>query len=75
MTKTKKWIQGATKEGCRGSLTKDVRQRYGKKGFTARGTIKKSVLTELSQDKNMRTGKTTKVARKARMALNIRKRK
>ncbi len=71
----KKWTQKATNPELEGAFRRDVKARYGKKGFTKSGSIKKSVLTELSRDKNKRTDKTTKVARRARFALNARKRR
>lgn len=73
MARITKWIQKATDPKHEGALRHDVKARYGKKGFTKSGSIKKSVLTDLSKITNKRTGKTTKTAQRARFALNVRK--
>lgn len=57
------WIQDAIKHP--GALRKTVRQRYGEKGFTKRGTIRVSVLHELANEPDV-TG------RQARLALTLR---
>jgi hypothetical protein len=49
-----------------GALRNTVQRRYGKKGFTSKGTIKLGVLNELSQE----SGKT---GQRARLAKNLRK--
>jgi len=62
--KSRKWIQKAIKKP--GSLRAYVKREYGSKGFTKRGTIKTSVLRELSKKK-------TVTGRRARLALTLRK--
>jgi hypothetical protein len=58
------WIQKAIKK--EGALTETVKRRYGKRGFTSKGTIKTEVLRELAKEKGV-TGK------RARLALTLRK--
>jgi len=60
----KLWIQRAIEKP--GALTRTVKRKYGKKGFTKRGTIKVSVLRKLAKRKGV-TGK------RARLALTLRK--
>jgi hypothetical protein len=57
------WIQKAVRKP--GALRRTVMEKYGAKGFTKKGTIKKEVLTELA--KNGVTG------RRARMAITLSK--
>lgn len=58
------WIQKAiTKPG---SLRAYVKRRYGRKGFTKKGTIKVSVLKDLANEPG-------KVGKRARLALTLRK--
>ncbi len=65
MTKRKeKWIQRAIKNP--GALTRTVKRRFGKKGFTKSGTIKTEVLRKLAKEKGI-TGK------RARLALTLRR--
>lgn len=64
MRRKRNWIQRAIKR--KGALRRTVRRIYGPKGFTARGTIKVSVLKELAKRKGV-TG------RRARLALTLRK--
>ena len=73
MSGVKKWIQRAVHPRHERALRHEVQDRYGKKGFTKSGSIKKSVLTDLSHDTNKRTGRSTKTAQRARFALNVRK--
>ena len=68
----KKWIQKAVNPKHEGALREEVKERFGKKGFTEEGTIKKSVLVDLSHDTSKLTGHTTKTAERARFALNVR---
>lgn len=70
-TKTKKktkekWIQKAKLK--KGALRNYVKSRYGKKGFTEKGTIKVSVLRELASDPDVQE----KTRRRARLALKLR---
>jgi len=58
------WIQRAIEKP--GALTRTVKRKYGKKGFTRRGTIKVEVLRKLAKRKGV-TG------RRARLALTLRK--
>jgi len=58
------WIQRAIERP--GALTRTVKRKYGKRGFTRRGTIKVEVLRELAKRKGV-TG------RRARLALTLRK--
>jgi hypothetical protein len=62
--RTERWIQGAIEKP--GSLRETVQRKYGKGGFTGRGTIKTEVLEDLAKEKNV-TG------RRARLALTLRK--
>ena len=59
-----RWIQKAIKHP--GSLRKYVKRMYGSSGFTKRGTIKVSVLRELSERNDT-------IGRRARLALTLRK--
>ena len=61
---TKKWIQKAVKK--KDALREYVQRRYGKAGFTERGTIKMKVLRELAEKKG-------KNGQRARLALTLRK--
>jgi hypothetical protein len=63
-----KWIQSAVKK--KGALRSDVRDRYGKKGFTQRGTIKQDKLKQMSREKT-KHGHPTKASRRARLALTL----
>jgi hypothetical protein len=58
------WIKKAKLK--KGSLRRQVKQEFGGKGFTGRGTIKHAVLVKLSK----RAGKT---GRRAQLALTLRK--
>jgi hypothetical protein len=62
--RTERWIQGAIEKP--GSLRETVQRKYGKGGFTGRGTIKTEVLENLAKEKKV-TG------RRARLALTLRK--
>jgi hypothetical protein len=62
--KPRLWIQEAIQR--KGALRRKVYQRYGRAGFTDRGTIKRDVLTELAAEKGT-TGK------QARLAMTLRK--
>lgn len=64
MRRNKRWIQKAIKRP--GALRRTVLRRYGRKGFTSRGTIKVSVLRELAKEPGV-TG------RRARLALTLRR--
>jgi len=64
MAKKEKWIQRAIKK--KGALREYVLKKYGKKGFTSRGTIKVSVLKELAE-------KGGTIGKRARLALTLRK--
>jgi len=59
-----RWIQEAIKRP--GALRQYVKRKYGKKGFTERGTIKVSVLRDLANEPG-------KVGKRARLALTLRK--
>lgn len=61
---TKKWVQKAKLK--KGTLRRTVRSRFGKRGFTARGTIKTEVLHKLAKEKGP-TG------RRARLAITLRR--
>jgi hypothetical protein len=74
-THEKKWIQKAVNPKHEGALREEVKERFGKKGFTEEGTIKKAVLVDLSHDTSKLTGHTTKTAERARFALNVRESK
>ncbi len=50
-----------------GALTRQVKQKYGARGFTPRGTIKVAVLEDLTKSRNETTRK------RAQLALNMRK--
>jgi len=59
----RRWIKGAIKHP--GALRATVRRRYGDAGFTARGTIKAGVLSELAKTPGV-TGKRARLARTLR---------
>lgn len=61
---TRYWIQKAIKRP--GALRAYVKRKYGKKGFTKKGTIKTEVLRELAE-------KPGSVGRRARLALTLRR--
>ena len=65
----RKWIKGAIKKP--GALRATVRRRYGRRGFTARGTIKPEVLRRMARE----PGKTGKRARLAITLGKLRKRR
>jgi len=69
LVKKEQWIQKTNMK--KDALRNYVKNRYGKEGFTNRGTIKVSLLRELASSKNVR--KTTK--KRAQLALNLRKTK
>jgi len=52
----------------KGSLTRWIKEHYGNKAFTDRGTIKKEYL-----DKALKDAKTLATKRKVQFAINIRK--
>lgn len=58
-----KWIAGAIEKP--GTLRATVQRRFGKKGFTQRGTIKVSILNKLSKEKGV-TGKRARLAKTLR---------
>lgn len=66
---SRKWIKSAIKRP--GALRATVQRRFGARGFTDRGTIKRSVLTRLSKE----GGKTGQRARLAITLNKIRKRR
>lgn len=68
MSQDEKWIQKAVKK--KGALRQDVRQRYGDKGFTQKGTIRQDKLEHISKEKT-KAGKPTKASRRARLALTL----
>lgn len=61
--KPKKWIAKAIKKPS--ALRTTVKRRYGKKGFTQKGTIKVSVLNKMAKEKGV-TGKRAKLAKTLR---------
>jgi len=63
----KRWIQKAIEHP--GALTEYVKRRFGRRGFTRKGTIKVSILRKLARDKKV--SPTTR--RRARLALTLRK--
>jgi len=63
-TNNELWIQEAIEKPS--ALRRYVKRKYGKRGFTRRGTIKVSVLRRLAKRKGI-TG------RRARLALTLRK--
>jgi len=65
--KKEKWIQKTNMK--KDALRNYVKRTYGKEGFTNRGTIKVSVLRELSSRKNVHE----KTRKRAQLALNLRK--
>jgi len=62
--RTKRWIQKAIKR--KGALRSYVKRKYGKRGFTSKGTIKTKILRALSKKKG-------KIGKRARLALTLRK--
>jgi len=60
----RRWIREAIKKP--GALRAYVKRRYGKRGFTERGTIKTKILRRLTKRKG-------KIGRRARLALTLRK--
>ena len=62
---TKYWMKGLKLK--KGALREDVQRLYGERGFTERGTIKLSVLNELSSSSN------SKVRRRAVLAKTMRR--
>lgn len=59
----KKFIQKAIKKP--GALKQTVQRRYGKRGFTQRGTIKAEILSKLAREKGV-TGKRARLAQTMR---------
>ena len=57
------WISGAIER--EGALRKTVQRRYGKRGFTSRGTIKTEVLNKMAKEKGV-TGKRARLAKTLR---------
>ena len=70
MRKNEKWIQQTPIK--KGALRNTVKHQYGKKGFTGKGTIRMTILHKMAK-KRTKTGKQTRNARRAQMALNFRK--
>lgn len=64
--KGKKWIQGAVEEG---TFRDYMKQRYGDRAFTKRGTLKVEYIHRVIDDPD--TTQTTK--RRARLALTLRR--
>ncbi len=64
LARKRRWIQEAIKRP--GRLRAYVRRRYGKEGFTQRGTIRVEVLREIAQ------GADRSLAAAARLALRLR---
>ena len=60
----RRWIQKAIKHP--GSLRAYVKRRFGRRGFTKRGTIKTSILRKLAKRKGT-------IGRRARLALTLRR--
>jgi len=60
----RRWIQKAIKHP--GALRAYVRRRFGRRGFTKRGTIKVSILRKLAKRKG-------RIGRRARLALTLRR--
>jgi len=58
------WIQEAIRKP--GALRAYVKRKYGKKGFTSKGTIKVSILRDLANEPG-------KIGRRARLALTLRR--
>jgi len=58
------WIKQAIKKP--GALKAYIKRRYGKRGFTKKGTIKPKVLRKLAKRKG-------KIGKRARLALTLRK--
>jgi len=65
----RKWISKAVKK--EGALRQTVRRRFGKRGFTDRGTIKVKILRKLAKE----AGKTGKRAKLALTLRGLRKKK
>lgn len=66
----KKWIQRAIEE--EGSLTDYVKRRWGKEGFTKKGTIKVKILNQIIRD--YKQGKVSLLTyRRAILAKNLKK--
>ncbi|MGB9672409.1 MAG: hypothetical protein ACPLZY_04605 [Candidatus Norongarragalinales archaeon] len=59
----KYWIQHAIRKP--GALRTTVQRRYGKRGFTRKGTIKREVLAELAREKGV-TGRRARLAKTLR---------
>jgi len=60
----RRWIKEAIKKP--GALRAYIKRRYGKRGFTERGTIKLKILRRLAKRKR-------KLGQRARLALRLRK--
>jgi hypothetical protein len=60
-----KWIQKAINPKHKGKLRRKVQAKYGKSGFTERGTIKVDVLKELKAEG------TPQEQKQANLALNL----
>lgn len=71
MAKKELWIQDAVKPKREGKYRESVRRRYGKKGFTQRGTIKQEVIAKDVKKK----GKVGKQARLAKTLKGLGKKK
>lgn len=67
MGQSKMWIQQSIKNP--GSLRRYVSRKFGRRGFTKKGTIKVSVLRKIARDKNV----SSRVRNRARLALTLRK--
>lgn len=63
MARRRNWIQKAIKRP--GALRRYVKRKWGIKGFTKRGTIKVSILRDLSNEPGV-------IGRRARLALTLR---
>jgi len=61
--KGKYWIQPAIQK--KGALRETVQRRYGKRGFTSKGTIKVEVLNKLAKEKGV-TGQRARLAKTLR---------
>ena len=60
------WIQHAIKKP--GALHAYVKRKYGERGFTRRGTIKREILVKLAKH-----AKNPTIRRRAQLALTLRK--
>jgi len=60
----RRWIQEAIKKP--GALRAYIKRRYGKRGFTERGTIKTKILRRLAKKKG-------RIGKRARLALTLKK--